>query len=101
MLINWERATTLYALVRLDAKPPLKSPAPHEIADANPKNMVDKPELITYIQYQAQHHCCTHHIKPIIILIHKIPRQIPSTRRRRSEYLSVVGRLIHHPAYNA
>jgi hypothetical protein len=30
----------------LDARPPLKSPAPQETADANPKSMVDKPELI-------------------------------------------------------
>jgi hypothetical protein len=80
MLTNWERATTLYALVRLDAKPPLKSPAPHEIADANPKNMVDKPELITYVQYQAQHHCCAPRLKAII-LIHKMP----STRYRSSD----------------
>jgi hypothetical protein len=32
--------------VRLDARPPLKSPAPQKAADANPNNMVDRPEPI-------------------------------------------------------
>jgi hypothetical protein len=45
-LTNWERTTTLYALVRLLANPPLKSPAPQAAADAKPSKMTENPDPI-------------------------------------------------------
>jgi hypothetical protein len=36
----WVTRTTEYTLVRLEAQPPVKSPAPQEMADARPKKIV-------------------------------------------------------------
>jgi hypothetical protein len=35
----WVARTTEYTLVRLEAQPPVKSPAPQETADARPKKI--------------------------------------------------------------
>jgi hypothetical protein len=47
-LTNWEMITTVYALVRLEASPPLKSPAPQDAAAARPRKITENPMIGIY-----------------------------------------------------
>lgn len=54
-LTNWESITTLYALVRLLANPPLKSPVPQDNAEAKPSKMTEIPDPIICLNKYTCH----------------------------------------------